>query len=81
MCAEAVAPVLIPKELTQGREAWIDYPEGAQSPALPKTVRVLVGGDGRFEVKGNLSGPFHSWDGIYRLAAEVANNWYDREDG
>lgn len=74
-------PMLIPMELTQGREAWIDYPASAQSLALPERVRVLIGGGGLFDVKGNLCGPFDSWDDIHQLAAEVANNWYDRGNG
>ncbi|WP_223503775.1 hypothetical protein [Pseudomonas sp. BF-R-24] len=76
-----VEPMIIPMELTQGREAWIDYPASAQSLVLPERVRVLIGGGGLFDVKGNLCGPFDSWDDIHQLAAEIANNWYDRGNG
>jgi hypothetical protein len=81
MCAEPVAPVLIPKELTRGKDAWIDYSSTVQSPALPESVRVLIGTSERFDVIDVLSGPFNSWSDINQKAAEIANNWYDRGDG
>jgi hypothetical protein len=81
MCAEPVAPVLIPKELTKGKDAWIDYASNVQCPALPDTVRVLVGRGETYEVIEILSGPFDSWSSVNQKAAEIANNWYDRGDG
>lgn len=81
MCAEPVAPVLIPKELTGGNDAWIDYSSAVQSPGLPDSVRVLVGTGEEFDVIDVLSGPFKNWSDINQQAAEVANNWYDRGNG
>lgn len=81
MCAEPVAPVLIPKELTKGKDAWIDYASSVQSPALPDTVRVLIGTGERYDVIGVVSGPFDNWSAVNQQAAEVANNWYDRGNG
>lgn len=81
MCAEPVSPVRIPKELTKGRDAWFDYASSVQSPALPDTVRVLIGTSERLDVIEILSGPFESWTTVNQQAAEVANNWYDRGDG
>lgn len=81
MCAEPVVPVLIPKDLTKGKDAWIDYASNTQSPALPLTVRVLIGSGELFDVIDVLSGPFESWSDVNQRAAEVANNWYDRGDG
>ena len=76
-----VEPMLLPKELTKGKDVWIDYASYVQSPALPDRVRVLIGGGGRFDAIGNLCGTLDSWDGMYQLAAEIANNWYDRGNG
>lgn len=80
MCAEPVAPVVIPEELTKGKDAWIDY-ANVQSPALPDTVRVLIGTGERYDVIGVVNGPFDSWSAVNLQAAKVANYWYDRGDG
>lgn len=72
-------PMLIPMELTQGREAWLDYPESDQ--ALPDKVRVCTRLGGLFDVVGVVSGPFESWGDVHQRAAELANNWYDRGNG
>ncbi len=74
-----VEPIIIPLELTQGREAWLDYPESAKE--LPDKVRVCTRLGGLFSVMGIVSGPFESWIDINQQAAEIANNWYDRGNG
>jgi len=69
-------PMLIPIELTQGRETWLDYPESAQ--ALPDKVRVCTRLGGLFDVVRIVSGPFESWGDVHQQAADFANKWYDR---
>jgi hypothetical protein len=72
-------PMLIPMELTKGREAWFDYPANAK--VLPEKVRVTARLGDLFDVIGIVSGPFDSWSAVNQQAAEVANNWYDRGNG
>jgi len=44
-------PTLIPMELTQGREVWLDYPENAK--ALPEKVRVCTRVEDLFDVRAS----------------------------
>jgi hypothetical protein len=74
-------PMLIPTELTHGREAWLDHSANIQSPALPDKVRVTVRLGDLFDVIGIVSGPFDSWGAVNQQAAEIANSWYDRGNG
>lgn len=74
-------PVLIPMELTQGREAWFSYPINTQPSALPANVLVSMRLGGLYDGIGILEGPFDSWSDIHQNAADAANSWYERGRG